>query len=83
PRPPMYTTLGEAGLSSSAVVNDIVFVSTSKPALYALDAATGLRLWTGPGLGAPTQDTYILGPAIYGNYVVIGSQSGNVYIYSL
>jgi outer membrane protein assembly factor BamB len=83
PRGPMYTTQGEAGLSSPAVVNDIVFISTSKPALYALDAATGLSLWTAPGLGAPTPDTFILGPAIYGNYVVIGSQTGNVYIYSL
>jgi outer membrane protein assembly factor BamB len=83
PRPPMYTTPGEAGLSSPAVVNDVVFISTSKPALYALDVATGLHLWTAPGLGAPTPDTYMLGPAIYGNYVVVGSQNGNIYIYSL
>lgn len=82
PRPPMYTTPDEAGLSSPAVVNDVVFVSTSKPGLYALDAATGLCLWAAPGLPPPSGPTYVLGPAVYGNYVVIGA-SNNVYIYSL
>jgi outer membrane protein assembly factor BamB len=79
PRPPMYTTAGEAALSSPAVVNDVVFVSTTKPGLYALDAATGLCLWPAPGI---TSGMYVLGPAIYGNYVIIGSGT-NVYIYSL
>jgi outer membrane protein assembly factor BamB len=83
PRPPMYTTPNEAGLSSPAVVNDVVFVSTSKPALYALDAATGLCLWVAPGLGSPSPATYTLGPAIYGNSVVVGSLNGNLNIYSL
>lgn len=83
PRPPMYTTTGEAGLSSPAVVNDVVFVSTSAPGFYAFDSATGLRLWTATGLGLPSLGTYMLGPAIYGNYVVIGSNNGNLYIYSL
>ncbi|HLY25639.1 MAG TPA: PQQ-binding-like beta-propeller repeat protein, partial [Aggregatilineales bacterium] len=79
PQPPLYTTPLEAGLSSPAVVNDVVFVSTTKPALYALDAATGLCLWPAPGI---TSGQYVLGPAIYGNYVIIGS-GGNVHIYSL
>ena len=35
--PPMYRTPGESGLSSPAVVNDIVFCSTSKIAVYALE----------------------------------------------
>jgi outer membrane protein assembly factor BamB len=77
-RPPLYTT-SEAGLSSPAVVNDVVFVSTSRPALYALDAGTGLCLWTSgqlPGYG------YSLGPAIYGNYVVVGA-GNTVYIFEL
>lgn len=82
PKPPMYTTPSEAGLSSPAVVNDVVFVSTTKPALYALCAVTGLCLWPAPGLGGPVSDTNILGPAIYGNYVVIGSGS-KLMIYSL
>jgi outer membrane protein assembly factor BamB len=68
PRPPLYSTPHEAGLSSPAVVNDVVLVSTSKPGLYALDAATGLCLWSADGL----QGANLLGPAVYGNYVVIG-----------
>ena len=75
---PLYNNAGEAGLSSPAVVNDVVFVSTSLPALYAFDAQTGLHLWTAPGL--PSGLTYILGPAVSGNYVVIGCGS-NLYRY--
>ncbi len=78
PRPPMYTTL-EVGLSSPAVVSDVVFVSTNKAALYALDAATGLCLWAASGLPS---NKFVLGPAIYGDYVVIGAGQ-NVYIYTL
>src|SRR5271165_2571187 len=44
-QPPMYRTPGESGLSSPAVVNDVVFFSTSKIALYAFDAWSGKRLW--------------------------------------
>jgi hypothetical protein len=53
----MYTTIGEAGLSSPAVVNDVVFMSTNRPldfastsrrALYAFDATSGLCLWAAP-----------------------------------
>ncbi len=84
PNPPMYTHPGEAGLSSPAVVNDIVFVSTSARHLYALDAATGLCLWNAPGIAsAPIDwDTCIMGPAVSGDYVVIGSE-GSIYIYTL
>jgi outer membrane protein assembly factor BamB len=77
PRPPMYTT-NEAGLSSPAVVNDVVLVSTNNPGLYAFCANTGLCLWTATGL-APG---FILGPAIYEKYVVVGAGS-QVNIYSL
>jgi len=76
--PPLYTS-SEVGLSSPAVVNDVVFVSTNKTALYALDAATGLCLWSAPGLPA---GQFALGPAIYGNYVVMGA-GNSVYIYRL
>ena len=77
PVPPMYQT-NEAGCSSPAVVNDLVFVSTNLSALYALDANTGLPLWSAPGLPG---GQFILGPAIYGNYVVVGA-GGTVFIYS-
>jgi outer membrane protein assembly factor BamB len=74
--PPMYLST-EAGLSSPAVVHDVVFVSTSKPAMYALDAATGACLWMAPGISG---GQFALGPAIYGNYVVLGV-GNKVYIY--
>jgi outer membrane protein assembly factor BamB len=77
PVPPMYQT-SEAGCSSPAVVNDVVFVSTNLSALYALDANTGLSLWSAPGLPG---GQFILGPAIHGNHVVVGA-AGTVFIYS-
>jgi outer membrane protein assembly factor BamB len=77
---PLYSNPGEAGLSSPAVVNDVVFVSTSLPALYAFDINTGLHLWTAPGIPAAMQ--YVMGPAIYGNYVVIGCGS-SLYTFQL
>jgi outer membrane protein assembly factor BamB len=80
PVPPMYQT-NESGLTSPAVVNDVVFVATDKPALYALDAATGLCLWSAPGLPAGFGN-FSLGPAIYGNYVANGA-GHTVYIYKL
>lgn len=79
-KPPVYTSR-EVGLSSPAVVNDVVFVSTDKAALYALDVATGLCLWSAAGLPT-TGMKFALGPAIYGNYVVLGVGS-NVYVYRL
>lgn len=84
PAPPMYANPGEAGLSSPAVVNDVLFVSTGLRRLYALDTATGLCLWSAPGIaGGPLNwDTCIMGPAIYGDFVVIGSESV-IYIYRL
>ena len=81
PVPPMYMT-NEAGLGSPATVNDVVFVSTHKTALYALDAATGLCLWSATGLPAGGWPIFALGPAIYGNYVVNGI-ANKVYIYKL
>jgi len=81
-KPPVYTHVGESGLSSPAVVNDVVFVSTTLPALYAFDAETGLCLWQAPGIAA-FPGSYALGPAIYGNFVVNGLSNGNLYIYSL
>lgn len=79
--PPMYTS-NEAGLSSPAVVNDVVFISTHKTALYALDVDTGLCLWSAPGLPDGGWPIYALGPAIYGNYVIIGA-GNSIYIYRL
>ena len=81
-QPPLYTTPGEAGLSSPAVVNDVVFVSTSKTALYALRVDNGLCLWNAPGMPSGGWPDFCLGPAIYGNYVVVGA-ARKVLIYHL
>jgi len=76
--PPLYTNSGESGLSSPAIVNDLVFVATTKPGLYALEASTGHCKWAATNLSG----TWVMGAAIYGNYVVTGAGS-NLYIYKL
>ncbi|HLI56610.1 MAG TPA: hypothetical protein VKY26_06185, partial [Actinomycetota bacterium] len=75
-RPPMYTNVGESGLSSPAVVNDVVFCSTSQVALYAFHVADGRPLWQDL-LGSQTDGYnggygYCLGPAIWKGFVVAG-----------
>jgi outer membrane protein assembly factor BamB len=84
--PPMYKT-NESGLSSPAIVNDLVFVSTSSPAtqsasLYAFSTSNGLVQWSAPAFVNKTDNPYSLGPAIYGNFVVVGA-GGQLNIYSL
>jgi outer membrane protein assembly factor BamB len=86
-KPPMYSSL-EVGLSSPAVVGDVVFVATSpppfsgdSPGLYALSTNDGHCLWSAGGL-ATTGGTFALGPAVYGNYVVVGAGK-TVFIYRL
>lgn len=76
-QPPMYRTPGESGLSSPAVVNDLVFFATSKIALYAFDAYSGEMLWQ-DRLGEQTGGLnggygYCLGPAVSGDYLVAGA----------
>jgi outer membrane protein assembly factor BamB len=78
PGSPLYQNPGERALSSTAVVHDVVFVSTNKPALYALDTATGACLWQAWDLTSGGAE--ILGPAISGDFVVIGYQS-SLHIY--
>lgn len=73
----MYTTAGECGLSSPAVVNDVVFCTTSKVSIYAFDVRDGKLLWW-DDLGSQTDGFnggygYCLGPAIWKNYVVAGA----------
>jgi outer membrane protein assembly factor BamB len=78
--PPMYMT-SEAGLSSPTVVNDVVLVTTSAPALYAFSSADGVPLWIAPGF-APSGSGYCLGPAVYGNYVLAGA-GNQLLVYTL
>jgi outer membrane protein assembly factor BamB len=73
----MYSTAGESGISSPAVVNDVVFCSTSKVSIYAFAVRDGKLLWH-DDLGSQTDSAnggygYCLGPAIWKNYVVAGA----------
>jgi len=73
----MYTSAGECGLSSPAVVNDVVFCTTSKIAIYAFDVNDGKLLWW-DDLGMQTDGYnggygYCLGAAVWKDYVVAGA----------
>jgi hypothetical protein len=75
-RPPMYTSMAECGLSSPAVVNDVVFCTTTKLGIYAFATEDGRLLWQDV-IGWQTQGYnggygYCMGPAIWTNYVVAG-----------
>jgi outer membrane protein assembly factor BamB len=72
----MYQNEGDSGLSSPAVVNDVVFMATTAVNIYAFDVADGTPLWYDQ-LGSQTGGMsggygYCLGPAICGDYVVAG-----------
>jgi len=84
--PPMYTTPGETGFSSPAVVNDVVFMGTSQLGLYAFDASTGLCLWSADPISSRKRG-FVRGPVIYKDFVVmgtaIGTREGSLRIYNL
>jgi outer membrane protein assembly factor BamB len=74
--PPMYSNFSESGLSSPAVVNDVVFMATTYVSVYAFSTADGTLLWQDQ-LGEQTGGLnggygYCMGPAIAGDYVVAG-----------
>jgi len=77
PTPPLYTNINESGLSSPAVVNDVVFMATTFVSLYAFSTADGALLFE-DRLGQETGGFnggygYCMGPAVYDKYVVAGA----------
>jgi glucose dehydrogenase len=75
--PPLYTNVTESGLASPAVVNDVVFMTTTFVSLYALSVADGTMLFQDQ-LGEQTTGFnggygYCIGPAVCGDYVVAGA----------
>ncbi len=91
---PLYKMGGESGLSVPAVANDLVFMATSRVALYALSARDGELLWAdtehfGPQTGGSSGGYgYCMGPAVVGDHVVAGAlvagaSGGVLNIYSL
>ena len=94
PNNPLYKNAGESGISVPAVVNDVVFMSTTLVALYAFSADDGTLLWSDTeNFGSQTGGMsggygYCMGPAISGNYVVagalvLGGNGGVLNIYAL
>jgi outer membrane protein assembly factor BamB len=85
---PLYKMGGESGISVPAVANDVVFMATTRVALYAFAATDGELLWAdtdnfGPQTGGMSGGYgYCMGPAIAGDYVVAGAlvagESGGV-----
>lgn len=72
----MYSNYNESGISVPAVVNDLVFMSTTNVSLYAFQISDGTVLWA-DRLGQETTGMnggygYCMGPAICGDYVVAG-----------
>ena len=72
----MYSNYNESGISVPAIVNDLVFMSTTNVSLYAFQVSDGTVLWT-DRLGQETTGMnggygYCMGPAICGDYVVAG-----------
>lgn len=76
-RPPFYTNGGESGLALPAVVNDVVFMSTTMISVYAFSAVDGKLLWQdqlGEQTGGFTGGYgYCMGPAVWKDYVVAGA----------
>lgn len=67
----------ESGISSPAVVNDVVFCTTTGVGIYCFHAHTGDLLWN-DFLGSQTGGYnggygFCMGPAIAGNFVVAGA----------
>jgi outer membrane protein assembly factor BamB len=79
PNNPLYKNATESGISVPAVVNDVVFMTTTRVAIYAFSATDGKLLWQDvTGFGQQTGGMsggygYCMGPAIAGNYVVAGA----------
>jgi outer membrane protein assembly factor BamB len=91
---PLYKMGGESGLSVPAVVNDVVFMATTRVGLYAFSADGGALLWSdtdnfGPQTGGMSGGYgYCMGPAIARGYVVAGAltasaNGGVLHIYAL
>jgi outer membrane protein assembly factor BamB len=70
PNSPLYTQKNGAAISSPAVSNGVVFVTTTLPAIYAFDVASGACLW---GDTTTITRAYPLGCAVIGNMVVVAS----------
>jgi outer membrane protein assembly factor BamB len=65
-------------ISSPAVANGVVYVGSDDGNLYALNARTGVKLWSYATGGAVFSS-----PAVANGVVYVGSDDGNVYAFGL
>jgi outer membrane protein assembly factor BamB len=71
---PLWFSPTYSSFSSPAVANGVVYVGTDDTNLYALDAATGVKLWT-----YTTGSVVRSSPAVANGAVYFGSDDNNVY----
>ena len=73
----MYQNPAECGLSLPVVVNDVVLCATTGVSLYAFKADDGTALWMNQigqqTLGLNGGYGFCFGPAVWGDYVVVGA----------
>jgi outer membrane protein assembly factor BamB len=64
--------------SSAAVANGVVYVGSTDGNVYALNAKTGAKLWSGS-----TGNAVFSSPAVANGVVYVGSFDGKVYAFGL
>jgi len=69
-----YTTGGSISLSSPAVANGVVYVSSEDYNIYALNATTGAKFWN-----YATRGYIVSSPAVANGVVYVGSSDCDVY----
>jgi outer membrane protein assembly factor BamB len=74
----MVLPTGYIVISSPAVANGVVYISSNDGNLYALDASTGQRPWS-----YGTTSAFYSSPAVANGEVYIGSYSSSVYAFGL
>ncbi|MBE0363094.1 outer membrane protein assembly factor BamB [Pseudoalteromonas ulvae UL12] len=64
-----------SGYRELAVDLQNIYLVDSNGSVYALDKSSGIERWSQPALNG----WYLTGPAVFGNYLVLGDQEGNLH----
>ena len=65
-------------LSSPAVANGVIYIGSGDDSVYALNAATGAKLWS-----YHTGNQVFSSPTVANGVVYVGSGDGNMYAFGL
>jgi outer membrane protein assembly factor BamB len=65
-------------LSSPALANGVVYIGSEDDSVYALNAATGAKLWS-----YKTGNQVFSSPTVVNGVVYVGSGDGNMYAFGL